>query len=600
VSSALSAFARWPHAWVVVFLVLASLPAIVLGNSFLMSICVSIVLFATAVVGLDLLMGYGGLLALGHNGFFALGAYVMGVLAARLGVPLLLGVVLAVVANLGLALLIGAATLRLREYYFAVATLGFGIIVIQLLGGLVDLTGGWSGLRGVPRPEVLGIPLSSDLQFYWLGAACLLASLILARNLVRSRFGRAIRALGNDQLAAESLGIPVARHKIQVFMLASVAASVAGSVYALYLRVITPANFDVTVMMDMVLMLFLGGKATLWGGILGAGVVRLLPEVMGPFENYKTAIQGLIFVLILLFVPRGLAGLLAPLARPRRTEPTRASSRLVDVTQLARADGRVEGPLLRVSQLTRHFQGVRAVTDLAFSVEAGQLKAVIGPNGAGKTTLFNLLTGVLAPDRGQVSFAGRPLIGLRVDQIGSLGVARTFQTPRLFSSLTALDNVLVGCHQQLRGGVASALVPLARTRAEEAAALRQAQALLEFVGIHERSDVLADNLPFGERRVLEIARALASRPRLLLLDEPAAGLNDAEKERLGDLLVQLREAGLTILLVEHDMRLVMRIADEVLVMDHGEKIAEGPPTVVQRDRDVIRAYLGTEPAYATP
>jgi branched-chain amino acid transport system ATP-binding protein len=214
--------------------------------------------------------------------------------------------------------------------------------------------------------------------------------------------------------------------------------------------------------------------------------------------------------------------------------------------------------------------------------------------------LFNLLTGVLAPDRGQVSFAGRPLIGLRVDQIASLGVARTFQTPRLFSSLTALDNVLVGCHQQLRGGVASALVPLARTRAEEAAALRQAQALLEFVGIHERSDVLADNLPFGERRVLEIARALASRPRLLLLDEPAAGLNDAEKERLGDLLVQLREAGLTILLVEHDMRLVMRIADEVLVMDHGEKIAEGPPTVVQRDRDVIRAYLGTEPAYATP
>jgi branched-chain amino acid transport system ATP-binding protein/branched-chain amino acid transport system permease protein len=580
------------HAWLLAYVAVVALPAVLLADSYLLSIFVTVAFYGIVVISLDLLLGYGGLPTFGHTGFFALGTFVMGVLAARFRVPLALAILAALAANLALAAVIGFATLRLREYYFAVATLGFAVIVIQVIGGLPELTGGWSGLTGMPQPSVLGVPLRSDLQFYVLGAIGVLLSLLGGRNLVASRFGRAVRAIAADQLGAETLGIPSARHKVQLFMVSATMASLAGSFYGLYLRVPTPANFDVPVMVDMVLMLFLGGRETLWGGLLGATVVRLLPEALGRFQDYRVMLQGAIFILILIFFPRGLAGVVTTLVRRRGVavvEPIVSVKPLVSRAQVLGAE-----PLLVAEGLNKRFGGLRAVSDLDLTVRPHQIKAIIGPNGAGKTTAFNLLTRTLPLDSGRVIFRGTDLSPLRPHQVAGLGLLRTFQTPRLFGSMSVLENVMVGHFTQVPGSLAEAIVPMPAAQRKEEQVRASSLALLEMVGMARRAEMPATSLPFGERRLLEIVRALAAQPLLLLLDEPAAGLNESEKDQLALLLLRLRAEGLTLLLVEHDVGLVMRLADEVLVMDQGATIAEGRPNAIQRDESVMRAYLGTE------
>ena len=613
-ASLLGNFLAWRHAWLVLYLAAVSLPVIFVGDSYIMGTFVTIACFSVVVVSLDLVMGYGGLPNFGVNGFFAVGAFLMGVLGAKFGVPLLVGALLAVALNLALAFLIGVATLRMRHYYFAVASFGFGIIVVQVLGGLPDFTGGWSGLTGIPKLTIGGYTLSRDLDFYVIACALLLAVLAIGRNVVVSGFGRAVRAIAVDDIAAETLGVHVAAHKVKLFMFTSVFCSLAGSVYVLYLRVPTPANFDVPVLLEMTLMLFLGGQRTLWGAVVGALLMGFLPEVMGGLNDYTTAFQGLTLMLILLFLPNGLAGTalawsrrrFAPAAGQAAGVPSQASAASAESGESAESAApavaltearptSASGMLLEVRGLSRHFGGVMAVSELDFTLRPGRIKAIIGPNGAGKTTTFNLLTRALAADAGEVLFRGVSLKEYRTHEVAGLGMVRTFQTPRLFGNMTVLDNVKVGCHLSLRAGILAGAVPVsASTRAEEAQAERTALGLLRLVGLDARAGVLADELPFGERRLLEIARALAVRPSLLLLDEPAAGLNESEKDRLAELLLDLRERGVTLLLVEHDMRLVMRLADENVVMNYGRKIAEGTPAEIQRNDEVLSAYLGEE------
>ncbi len=594
------------HSWVVLYVIAAATPAVIFGNSYLMSSFAIIAIFSIVVLSLDLVMGYGGLPNFGVNGFFALGAYVMGVLAAKLEVPLALGAAIAVLLNLAVAFLIGVATLRMKHYYFAVASLGLGVIAVQVVGGLPDQTGGWSGLTGIPKVAVFGNTLSSDLAFYVVSCVALFISLAAGRNLVNSRFGRAIQAISTDETATEALGIFVAEHKVKLFMVTSVFSSLAGSLYVLFLRVPTPANFDVPVLIEMTLMLFLGGQRTLWGAIIGSAIMRLLPEVMGGFHDLTTAFQGLTLILILLFLPKGLAGKAEEVwkerLRPRVVVERYGSSkagngagRPIDAIA-GHLSG--EGPLLEAMGLSKRFGGVQAVNNMSFTVPRRKIKAIIGPNGAGKTTAFNLLTKVISPDEGYAFFNGISLKAYKPHEVARLGMVRTFQTPRLFSTMSALENVKVGLHTHLKAGIINAAVPLAGTMREERNAAGEAYALLELTGIADRAGTLADKLPFGERRLLEIARGLAVRPSLILLDEPAAGLNETEKDRLSQLLLQLRDSGLTLLLVEHDMRVVMNIADEVLVMNYGEKIAEGTPAEVQRNEAVLKAYLGEDTVYA--
>jgi branched-chain amino acid transport system permease protein len=424
--------------------------------------------------------------------------------------------------------------------------------------------------------------------------------------MVNSRFGRAIQAVATDEVATEALGIFVAEHKVKLFMVTSVICSLAGSLYVLFLRVPTPANFDVPVLVEMTLMLFLGGQRTLWGAIIGSTIMRLLPEIMGGFKDATTALQGLTLILILLFLPKGLAGKTEELWRERwkprvrvRAAAAVASNGAGAAQEAVVRESTNSSPvILEAMGLSKRFGGVQAVNDLSFKVQRGHIKAIIGPNGTGKTTAFNLITKVITPDTGQAFFEGVSLKAYKPHEVPRLGIVRTFQTPRLFATMNALENVKVGLHSHLKAGVFSAAFPLGPTQLEERTATARAYALLELVGIAQRADTQADKLPFGERRLLEIARGLAVKPSILLLDEPAAGLNEAEKDRLSALLMQLREAGLTLLLVEHDMRVVMNVADEVLVMNYGEKIADGTPAEIQRNEAVLKAYLGEDTVYA--
>lgn len=405
------------------------------------------------------------------------------------------------------------------------------------------------------------------------------------------------------------LGVPTSQVRLELFVIGAIYASVAGSLYAAFLRVITPANFDVVTSINMVLMLFLGGKETLWGPVLGATILRVLPEVAEGLNDYKTLIQGALFVAVLMFFPGGIAGFLlvqfrkvgrremnASIARSRdpQTSPDVAdiSPRGASGAPVAPYSKSTAGTVLRVDGLSKAFGGVAALDDVSFDLRAGQLKAVIGPNGAGKTTLFNLLTGVLQPNAGSIELFGRPFSIGRPHKIAREGVARTFQTPRLFANMTILENVLVGRHTKLRANLIDAIVRTPADRKEERTAAQNAECLLERLGIAHLACAHIELLSFGQRRLLEIARCLAMEPRILLLDEPAAGLNDTEKLELSRLLLNLRNAGITLLLVEHDMRLVMSITDEILVLDHGRKIAEGTSELIRRDKAVLEAYLG--------
>ncbi|HKA61168.1 MAG TPA: branched-chain amino acid ABC transporter ATP-binding protein/permease [Methylomirabilota bacterium] len=609
-------------------------------------------IYVLLALGLNIVVGYAGLLDLGYAAFFAIGAYTMGLLNSPvLGSPLYghawsfwVIIWIAALVSACLGVVIGAPTLRVRGDYLAIITLAFGEIIpvaIRNLGDItidlggwrpverLNLTGGENGVNPVGRPHLPGVNFDTDfIPWYFLILAIGAGSLWAMNRMRHSRLGRAWMAIREDETAADCTGVNPVKTKLLAFGLGASFAGFAGSFYAAKLQAITPGAFEFNVSIMLLCMVVLGGMGSLKGVILGGMLITLFDRILLAQMTFLiravgrslgiTALAsvdltlwrwfffGLGLVVIMLIRPEGLAGrrvrppaadvdegeeTLALVAAPPRPRAEAIPGWLREPGASAAAPtGR---PVLDVRGLTRRFGGLLAVSEVDLVIPPRGIVGLIGPNGAGKTTFFNLVTGLLRSDRGEIFLDGESLVGLRPHAIVGRGVARTFQSIRLFQNMSVLDNVLVGEHCRLRASVAGAVFRPPVVVAEEARARARAREMLAFVGLHDRDEELAKNLAYGDQRRLEIARALASEPRLLLLDEPTAGMNPRETDTLTELIGLLREEiGLAILLIEHHMEVVMSISDRITVLDYGTRIAEGTPAEIRRNAKVIEAYLG--------
>jgi branched-chain amino acid transport system permease protein len=524
---------------------------------------------------------------------------------------------------------VGLPLLRLRGHFLALATLGLGIIVSVVVREL-DFTGGTSGIFGIPKPEINGRVYDTAQEFFWLMTPIVVIGLLLARNLVRSRTGRALSAVNDSEVAAECLGVNTFALRLRVFVLSAGYAGLAGVFYAYWLAVVSPEASGFQLSVKILLMVVLGGLGTVWGAITGSIVVQgldegmreLIPQIIpGATGEVQLVGFGVVLVLVIILLPGGLAQLAdmvskrlrgrwgnspaaghmsglqsegAPAASGdgvRGEDGESGSSSLDDVLDFAQIPER-GSVVLSVRELTKRYGGVTAVTEVNLDVHAGEILALIGPNGAGKTTCFNMISGVLAPTDGTIEVRGRRVEGRRPHVVAALGATRTFQNLQVFGSSTVLGNVAVALHLRSRSGVVRGMLSMARR--EERDIERIARAAVAAMGLSDVADTLVKDLPFGRQRQVEVARALALSPMLLLLDEPMAGLSGPERDGLAALLRRTREAGVAIVLVEHDVDAVMALADRVAVMDEGQLIALGSPSEVRQDPVVVAAYLGAD------
>ncbi len=551
-------------------------------------------LYAMVALGLVLLTGVGGLTSFGQAAFVGLGAYASAYLTTAHGASPWLGLLAGLALTAAVALLLGAITLRMGGHYLPLGTIAWGISLYFLFGN-VEFLGGHTGISGIPALTLFGQELKSGRDFYYLIWFVLLVLVLATRNLLDSREGRAIRALKGGALMAEAMGVNTPRSKIVAFTVAALYACLSGWLYAHLQRFVNPTPFSLNMGIEYLFMAVVGGVAHVWGALLGAGIITVLkqwlqdwlPGLFGQSGNFEMIVFGLLMIFILHRAREGLWPLLLRLfpgsvahrpppaaaePLPRRTLPPAGT------------------PLLEVREASKRFGGLLANDRMNLTVKAGEILALIGPNGAGKSTMFNGISGVDPVTSGSVSFLGERVETLPAREIARRGMSRTFQHVRLLPAMSVLENVAIGAH--LRGARNFVHAALHSERGEEARLLHEAAGQLVRCDLAEHLYDPAGSLPLGKQRIVEIARALAADPCLLLLDEPAAGLRYLEKQALADLLRRLRDEGMGILLVEHDMDFVMGLADRVVVMEFGKKLAEGLPDEIQRNPLVLEAYLG--------
>ncbi|WP_375777389.1 ATP-binding cassette domain-containing protein [Bradyrhizobium sp. ma5] len=551
-------------------------------------------LAALVAMGLVLLTGVGGLTSFGQAAFCGFGAYTTAVLTTAYGVSPWLTLPASLLVSGIAAVLLGIVTVRLSGHYLPLGTIAWGIGLFYLFSKL-EFLGRNDGISGIPPLSIGSFRmLSPDTIYYAIWVAVLLSAL-LTMNLLDSRTGRAIRALRRGHIAAEAFGVQTPRAKLLVFIYAAVLAGLSGWLYAHFQRAANPTPFGAQAGIEYLFIAVVGGAGYVWGGVLGAAIVVILKEVLQSYLPYifggqsqlETIVFGIMLVLLLQLAPQGVwPWLMSRLPfKPARKTPDTS----VKLEHRERAAG-TSPVLLHIDKARKQFGGVLAVNDVSFDVNAREIVALIGPNGAGKSTTFNLITGVLAATSGKIAVLGNEVANAPPQEVVKLGVSRTFQHVKLVPDMTVLENVAIGAHLRGNSGAISSMLRLDRT--DEAKLLAEAARQIERVGLSEQIDQLAGSLSLGQQRIVEIARALCVDPMLLLLDEPAAGLRHMEKQRLAALLRQLRDGGMSVLLVEHDMGFVMDLADRIVVLDFGTKIAEGTPAAIKRNPDVIKAYLG--------
>ena len=575
-------------------LLMAAIPFIPGMPPFWIVLLDNIGLSALVAMGLVMLTGVGGLTSFGQAAFCGFGAYTSAVLTTAYGLSPWLTLPLSLLVSGVFAVALGLITVRLSGHYLPLGTLAWGLGLFYLFSKL-EFLGRNDGISGIPPLTIFSLKMMSPGTIYFAIWTAVVLCALLTMNLLDSRTGRAIRALRRGHVAAEAFGIHPPRTKLLVFIYAAVLAGLSGWLYAHFQRAVNPTPFGVQTGIEYLFVAVIGGAGYVWGGVLGAAIVVILKEILQDYLPYvfhgegqlETIVFGMMLVLLLQLAPHGVWPWLV------RRFPAKPDRKLLDPSlalPLREKIGADTDMLLRVDHARKQFGGVVAVNDVSFDVRAREIVALIGPNGAGKSTTFNLITGVLPASGGTISVLGRVLQKATPQAVTKLGIARTFQHVKLVADMTVLENVAIGAHLRGNAGALASLLRLDRD--DETRLLTEAMRQIDRVGLSAQAYALAGNLSLGQQRIVEIARALCADPMLLLLDEPAAGLRHLEKQRLADLLRELRDGGMSVLLVEHDMGFVMGLADRVVVLDFGTRIAEGAPQEIKANPDVIRAYLG--------
>ncbi len=556
---------------------IAALTLIAPSYGYHLNIMMQAATYAIAVAGVVVVLGYCGQLALCQAAFLGLGAYCVALVTVDYGLPFFVGLSMSIALTGLIGALLGLTTLRLAGHYLAMVTISFQLIVTMVLTNWIGFTHGSDGISGIPRPVLGVIDLSGGAPYLGLCLIILLAVILVVESLKASKLGRAMQAVRDNEIAASTCGVDVFRTKLAAFAASAALGGLGGGLFAGAFSFISPDQFTFNESIVLLTMALLGGVESAVGALLGTVLLVLLPEWLRFLRQIYLAIYGAAVIVIMIFMPRGVWGLLT---RYLVARPVADTLQVPAFSRLSVSAGLSSEIILKTTGLAKHFGGLKAVDSVDLSVRRGSVHALIGPNGSGKTTMLNVITGLYEATAGRVELLGRDITKLQPHERARLGMCRTYQNIRLFRGMSVFENVVVGAERP--GNDVAGI----------AAVTERALAALDFVGLRQVAYLPVGDLPYGHQRYVEVARALAGSPEVLLLDEPAAGLNMTEKGEMAELLERLKGHGMTIVIIDHDMRLIERVADSITVLNFGRKIADGDPAAALCDPEVVAAYLG--------